>query len=65
MNIVRQLLERSDPSREWGYEPDNRPEFISKLRDEVDKIYLKFYTVSLNWWERWEFPPLPPIFYEC
>ena len=44
LNIVRQLLERSDPSREWGYEPDNQPEFISKLRDEVDKIYLKFYT---------------------
>lgn len=39
LNIVRQLLERSDPSREWGYEPDNQPEFISKLRDEVDKIY--------------------------
>ena len=65
LNVVRQLLERSDPSREWGYEPDNQPEFISKLRDEVDKIYLKFYTVSLNWWERREFPPLPPIFYEC
>ena len=43
LNIVRQLLERSDPSREWGYEPDNQPDLISKLREKIDKLYQKFH----------------------